>query len=74
MGQDGLAWRLFAALERVVSAALLLGIVALIGALAAAEVSAGVNGALRQLTGVDVRVMLGHFLAQMQAMMDHLRH
>lgn len=74
MGQDGLAGRLFAALERVVSAALLLGIVALIGALAAAEVSAGVNGALRQLTGVDVRVMLGHFLAQMQAMMDHLRH
>ena len=72
--RDDLAWRLFAALERVVSAALLLGIVALVGALVAAEVSASVNGALRQLTGVDVRVMLGHFLAQMQALLDHLRH
>jgi hypothetical protein len=72
--RDVLARRLFAALERVVSAALLLGIVALVGALVAAEVSASVNGALHQLTGVDVRVMLGHFLAQMRVLLDHLRH
>lgn len=72
--RDGVAWRLLAALERVVSAALLLGIVALVGALVAAEVSSGVNGALRQFTGVDVRVMLGQFIEQMRAMIDHLRH
>lgn len=74
VARDSVVWRLFAALERVVTAALLLGIVALVGALVAAEVSTGVNGALRQLTGVDVQVMLGQFLAQMQTMIDHLRH
>jgi hypothetical protein len=70
---DGRAFRFLPpGVERTIRLISVIGIVAIISAGIAAEVSPSANTALYQMLHLDIRLLLEHFGAQLQAMWQHL--